>query len=170
MGSHDTARFLALAGSDRRRLKAGGTLSSSPIPGVPVIYYGDEVGLTGDADPDCRRTMPWTPEDQDHDLLAHYRRLGKIRNESPALWTGSFQSSIRTEPPALWAYLREAEGERLLVVLNLSDHDRAVTLAPGHQGENGWEDLLRGGCQETGPARACTVKLPAMSGTVLRAR
>lgn len=169
LGSHDTPRFLTLARGDKRRLKLAALLQFT-YPGVPVIYYGDEVGLTGESDPDCRRTMLWQPEQQDLDLLGFFRRLGQLRGSSPALWTGDLHTILLDGANSVWAYTREAEGERILAVFNFSDHDRTTELHPADQNEGGWEDLLRGGFQETGPAQVLQVKLPALSGTVLRAR
>ena len=55
------------------------------LPGMPFIYYGDEVGMTGGRDPDCRRGMLWDETRQDRDMLAYYRRLITIRKAYPAL-------------------------------------------------------------------------------------
>ncbi|MGQ9778478.1 MAG: glycoside hydrolase family 13 protein [Bacillota bacterium] len=167
LGSHDTPRFLTLAGGDKRRLKLA-ALFQFTYPGVPVVYYGDEVGLTGGEDPDCRKTMPWAPEEQDQDLLTFYRRLGAIRKNSPALWDGTFLSVYQDNAAGIWAYLREAGEERLLVVMNTSEHDRIITFPSEAREEGRWEDLLRGGVYEVGPDYGLVVKLPALSGTILR--
>ena len=53
------------------------------LPGAPTVYYGDEVGMEGYADPFNRRTYPWGREDEE--LLAHYRRLGQLRRDNPAM-------------------------------------------------------------------------------------
>lgn len=169
LGSHDTARFLSLARGDKRRLRLA-ALFQYTYPGVPVVYYGDEVGISGDKDPDCRRTMPWQPGEQDQELLAFYRRLGRIRRDSPALWTGGFAPIHQDGAAGTWAYVREAEGERILTAFNSSEHDRTIGLTPPDQGENGWEDLLHGGFHETGPCQELVLKLPALTGTILRAR
>lgn len=58
------------------------------FPGDPTIFYGDEAGLTGYSDPLNRRTYPW--DNQNLDLLNHYRKLGAIRNANPVLQTGDF--------------------------------------------------------------------------------
>lgn len=94
IGSHDTARALYLLGGGddaqviaeaggnfdyalgKQRLKLA-ALFQFGYPGVPAIYYGDEAGLTGARDPDCRRPYPWGREDAD--LLAYYRRLSALR-------------------------------------------------------------------------------------------
>ncbi len=63
------------------------------LPGAPTVYYGDEVGLVGYADPFNRGTYPWGREDEE--LLAHYRRLGQLRRDNPALRVQPFPSSLR---------------------------------------------------------------------------
>ena len=71
------------AGKQRVRLAS---LIQFTIPGAPTVYYGDEVGVTGDDDPDDRRAYPWadlggTP---DTSLLAHYTALAALRPDLPA--------------------------------------------------------------------------------------
>ena len=60
--------------------------------GVPSIYYGDEVGLSGGNDPDCRRCFPWDTTDWDHVLHDHYRRLIQLRKQRPAPRRGDIQT------------------------------------------------------------------------------
>jgi glycosidase len=55
------------------------------LPGMPFLYYGDEVGMTGGPDPDCRRGMLWDEDKQDKDMLAYYQRLIRIRKAHPCL-------------------------------------------------------------------------------------
>ena len=58
LGSHDTERFLTRAGCDKRRLYAAAFFQFTSM-GIPIIYYGDELGMEGGADPDNRRPMRW---------------------------------------------------------------------------------------------------------------
>lgn len=108
MGSHDRPRILnVLAGNDgseipraqrthhqlsqeermigglRERMMLRFILS---VPGMPCIYYADEAGMEGCADPFCRRTYPWGHEDQE--MMAYYRRLIRMRRDSRVLQTG----------------------------------------------------------------------------------
>jgi len=108
MGSHDRPRILnVLAGNDGsdipRAKRAEHKLSTEErligtlrehmmlrammsMPGMPCIYYADEAGLEGCADPFCRRTYPWGREDKD--MLAYYRRMIAMRNHHPVLSVG----------------------------------------------------------------------------------
>jgi glycosidase len=83
----DQAHFAAteeqdLRGAALQRIAAAIQFS---LPGVPAVYYGDEVGMTGLLDPFNRQ--PYTR--RDGDMLGHYRELARIRNENPVMQTGS---------------------------------------------------------------------------------
>ena len=74
----------------RKRLIAAWNLVCA-LPGMPTIYYGDEAGLTGMADPYCRRTYPWGREDET--LIAAYRAAA-LRRKNKVLTRGD----VRIEP------------------------------------------------------------------------
>ncbi len=103
LSNHDHSRFLtrtnrlvgrmstagsAAAGAniDKRVLREAVVVQMT-WPGAPTIYYGDEAGLVGWTDPDCRRTYPWGREDAG--LIELHRELARIRAEHPSLRTGS---------------------------------------------------------------------------------
>ena len=91
IGSHDRTRVLTLMAPDKDRASAVSkvkllSLLEYTLPGVPCIYYGDEAGLLGAADPENRSGFPWGEED--HELQFHYRLLGLIYNENPVLKDG----------------------------------------------------------------------------------
>lgn len=87
LGSHDTPRALHRCGEDKRKMKLMVAMQLLQ-PGMPFIYYGDEVGLTGGRDPDCRRGMLWDEARQDRDMLAYYKRLISLRKANPCLTEG----------------------------------------------------------------------------------
>lgn len=93
LDSHDTERFLYLCGEDKRKLKLAVFLQMSFV-GAPSVYYGDEVGLTGENDPDCRRCMVWEPENQDLTLRQYYQTLIQIRKREKSIKTGSFAVTL----------------------------------------------------------------------------
>lgn len=120
LDNHDMNRFLWMAGGDLRRLKLAATLLMT-LPGMPVIYYGTEVGLTQRHDAvienaEARLPMPWGA-DQDASLLAHFRQLGRLRNESAALRRGS-RKTLYADANEL-VYERVIGDERVTVSLNL---------------------------------------------------
>lgn len=84
LGSHDTPRALHRCAEDKEKLKVMAALQLL-LPGMPFIYYGDEVGMTGGRDPDCRRGMLWDEARQDRALFRYYQRLIAIRKAFPML-------------------------------------------------------------------------------------
>jgi glycosidase len=92
LGSHDTPRFLTVAGGDRDALRLA-TLVQMTLPGAPCIYYGDEVGVEGRHDPDSRRSFPWRARDTwDADLLAFVSAAAALRHAQPVLRSGSYRT------------------------------------------------------------------------------
>lgn len=90
LGSHDTRRIRTeLGGNDTLvRLAA---MAQFAFPGIPCIYYGDEIGLVNEEGFESRNCMPWDREHWDLDLLAFYRQLVALRKTNPALSHGSFR-------------------------------------------------------------------------------
>jgi glycosidase len=78
LDSHDTPRALSVAGGDKLALRNAFTLLFL-LPGSPCIYYGTEIGMTGGADPQCRRPMVWDAAKQDRELQAFFRELIALR-------------------------------------------------------------------------------------------
>lgn len=115
LDSHDTARFKSLLGKDVARLPLAVTWLFT-WPGVPCIYYGDEVGLDGNNDPFCRKTFPWAPEKQDKALLALYQRLIKLRKQSQALRYGGCQVVYAHDNVVV--FVRVYNQQRVLVAIN----------------------------------------------------
>ena len=173
LGSHDTPRFLTLARSDASALKLA-LLFVMTYPGAPCIYYGDEVGMLGGPDPDCRRGFPWP--DGDHgssdgawnaDLLDYVRRAIALRRGHPALCCGSY-TRLHADNE-LVAYRRQAEDETLIVALNAGLGTQHLALPAGsHLTEGSVFEAIWG----TGTARVeggylRGVSLPPRSGMVL---
>ena len=115
LGSHDVPRLLTILGGDAARLKLAVTLLFTYI-GVPCVYYGDEVGLEGGGDPDCRRTFPWDETRWNRGILAHYRALIALRRERRALQEGLFVQLYAEGD--VFAFARMLEDERVIVIVN----------------------------------------------------
>ena len=120
LGSHDTPRFLTLAGRDFDAL-ALGTLLQMTVPGAPCIYYGDEIGLEGSVDPDCRRAFPWDENRWHQPTWDVFRRAVALRHEEVALRRGAFHPLVAKD--GALAFLRSMDGTSdasVVVVLNSS--------------------------------------------------
>ncbi|WP_410758485.1 maltodextrin glucosidase [Citrobacter youngae] len=115
LDSHDTARFKSLLGKDVARLPLA-VVWLFTWPGVPCIYYGDEVGLDGNNDPFCRKPFPRQPEKQDADLLALYQRLAKLRHQIQALRHGGCLVIYAEDNVVVFA--RVLNRQRVLVAIN----------------------------------------------------
>lgn len=127
LDSHDTARFLSIADGDETSLRLA-LLLLMTLPGVPCIYYGDEIGMTGGRpDAQARRSFPWDhPERWNHGLLAFFREAIRLRRAHPALQTGAFQRLYADD--ALYAFARRAPQEQLIVVINAAADPREAVL------------------------------------------
>ncbi len=143
--NHDQTRTLTVLGGDVARAKLAATLLLT-LPGLPFVYYGEEIGMTGDKpDPRLRTPMQWAPgrgvgftsgtawespqpdslatnvAAQDADpgsLLNRYRRLIHLRKQHEALATGRLVALAATNPQVT-SYLRRAGSHAVLVVANL---------------------------------------------------
>ncbi|MEV0395810.1 glycoside hydrolase family 13 protein [Polymorphospora rubra] len=114
LDSHDTPRFRTLAGNSAGLVEVGVGLMAT-LPGTPMVYYGDEVGLSGTWPEDGRRTIPWHDRTRwDHRLLAVYTDLLALRREQVALRHGGLRF-LHVGTDRL-AFLRETADERLLVL------------------------------------------------------
>lgn len=123
LGSHDTQRFLTEASMDRKRLMLAAAFQFLYI-GVPYIYYGDEIGMSGGKDPLCRGCMVWDEERQDRELLGFFTKLISIRKGNPALIKGDLRMVLARG--GLAAFSRTCGNERILAVFNNSDSRRTL--------------------------------------------
>ncbi|BFH62225.1 alpha-glycosidase [Paenibacillus azoreducens] len=88
--SHDTPRLLTRVGGDKRKQKLAVVFLFTYM-GTPCIFYGDEVGITGDVDPDCRKCMIWEQNKQDRELYDFYKMMIHLRKKNKALREGRFR-------------------------------------------------------------------------------
>jgi glycosidase len=100
------------------------------LPGVPSIYYGDEIGMQGMKDPFNRECMAW--DSPNTELLKWYRRLGEIRRGTKAFKTGEFIPYFSSYKAI--AYKRADENSEVLVAVNLGDETVPIKL------EEGWDN------------------------------
>ncbi len=118
LGSHDTPRLRTVLGDDLAGVRLA-TLIQMTLPGAPCLYYGDEIGLAGGNDPDCRRAFPWDQDAWDHDLRVFVRALVRTRASDPTL--RSDRVEVVAAAGGAIAYLRSLLDRRSVVIVNAGD-------------------------------------------------
>ena len=158
LDSHDTARFKTLLGRDIARLPLA-VVWLFTWPGVPCIYYGDEVGLDGKNDPFCRKPFPWQVEKQDTALFALYQRMIALRKKSQALRHGGCQVLYAEDNVVV--FVRVLNQQRVLVAINRGEACEVVLPASPFLNAVQWQ------CKEGhGQLTDGILALPAISATV----
>ncbi|HEX6969759.1 MAG TPA: glycoside hydrolase family 13 protein [Micromonosporaceae bacterium] len=113
LGSHDSARIRSIVGDAARHEVAAGLLFT--MPGMPMIFAGDELGLRGENGEGSRTPMPWhAPESWDMATFARYRALIALRHAEPALRHGGLRW-VYLDADTL-VFLRETPTDALLVL------------------------------------------------------
>ena len=125
LGSHDTARLLTACNGNTDLAKLLYTLLLT-LPGAPSIYYGDENGMTGGNDPDCRRPMEWDPAQWAADLRQHVTRMIQLRQHHPSLRRGTFRFLYADD--RVVSYQRAEGSEAVIAVINNSRVERALSI------------------------------------------
>ena len=125
LDSHDTARFTTAATSPSHRRVGIGLLMA--MPGVPMVFAGDEVGVGGANLDAARQPFPWDESTWDRDLLATYRDLIALRKGSEALRHGSLRF-VAADRDVI-AFVRETAGECVLVYAARAAHESLRSVA-----------------------------------------
>jgi glycosidase len=164
LDSHDTERFLTMCKGDVPSWKLG-LLFHMTYPGVPMLYYGDEVGMTGGKDPACRGTMVWDPARQNRDMLEYTRRIVRLRRSLPVLRHGGFTTLLTDADRSLYAYMRRANSSSAIVVLNCGNAKQVVSI-PAPPGE--WRQVWPVEAKvEKSAHEAISLPVPPRAGMVI---
>jgi glycosidase len=170
LDSHDTPRMVTLASEDIPSFKLAALLKMT-FPGAPCIYYGDEVGLNGGHDPDCRKTFP-DSQQWNQDVYQMYRQLIALRHQYPALRTGHYEILLAQD--SLYAFVRTLPGaDDAIVAVNAGDEPEQLnleTLSPTAKGL----ELKYGDTSTAQSLRSdgtvISFELPPRSGCILASR
>ena len=174
LNSHDTQRLASMVQNPRHRLDHGANLKSNknysvaPLakekhsqldqilafqflsPGAPYVYYGDEVGMWGADDPDCRKPMIWDdiiydPEyelpfapkrtngfkvSQDKNRFNFIKKLCSIRKNNPSLRRGNFKILVTDNENQIFAFTRKYRENECLAVFNSSPQSQKMPSIP----------------------------------------
>jgi cyclomaltodextrinase / maltogenic alpha-amylase / neopullulanase len=181
LGGHDTPRLLTMGGGDRATARLA-VLAQMTLPGVPCIYYGDEIGLDGGMDPASRGAFPWDSGAWDSETLACTKALIGARRTWPVLRGGEVRLLAAAGPAV--AYLRawtshaptESGGpSTALVGLNNSESSASLRVGSADLGGATWTSEPLPGLPvlpdlTAGPDGSFALDLPARSGVLLHPR
>jgi glycosidase len=127
VGSHDTPRLCTVLDGNEAAINAAQALSFA-YPGIPMIYYGDEVGMPGGADPDNRQPLI-APNHWHRSRLARTRRWCQLRRTHPALRRGRYVSLAQPGCDVVaFARVPERPADSLLFIANASSKATTATL------------------------------------------
>lgn len=157
LDSHDTARFLTVSGGNTARLKNAAAFLFTFV-GMPCTYYGTEIGMTGENDPDCRKAFDWEESHWNTDLRTHYQKLMRLRKTRKALQEGTVRFRSQGD---LFVMERQLQEELLVTVINNTDCPQNYTLSG-----NCVRDLLSEKAFE-GAQNATVVEIPPFSAMIL---
>lgn len=167
VGSHDTERFLTLTKGNTAKVKLVALFQMTYI-GAPMVYYGDEIGMMGGRDPDCRRTMVWDTLHWNIDLRNFYKKLIDLRKQNKIFTRGSYKTILTDSKRDLFGFLREFENEKAIVILNTSNNCQTVKLQSPDRNVKKWIDLLNDvSISQKGKSKITIHSIPPMSGAVL---
>jgi len=129
--SHDTMRILTRVNGNVDLIKMS-YLFIFTFPGSPAIYYGDEIGLEGKEDPDCRRCMIWDSKRQNHDLFRFFQKIIQLRKQYPQFQSTNFSWIPSNE--GILAYQKDD----MLIYMNPTDTQLVSSIPEGK-----YRDLIR---------------------------
>ncbi|MCO5295354.1 MAG: alpha amylase N-terminal ig-like domain-containing protein [Fimbriimonadaceae bacterium] len=162
LSSHDTPRFITLCGDDPAMARLAALVQFTWV-GAPSVYYGEELGMLGGADPLNRRGMRWDLATDANPMLRWYRALGALRGAVPALQSGD-PEPLPGSGPDVVAFARSYQGVRVVVAVNRAGSPKPFD-ADLKGPKEGWVDALSGERHSslgiTLPAQGAAVLLPA---------
>ncbi len=178
LSTHDSARTLYQLGytetsspeqiAEAKQRYRLAVLFQMTFPGSPAVFYGDEVGVTGGADPFNRATYPWADEGGDPDtvMLTDVQQLISLRNQHAVLRRGSIDAPVHLDDKVI-VLTRKHRGTRAITAFNNSTTTQQVTVRlPRGYGDKPYTDAMTG--QSVTPTDGeLTLTVPAMYGSVL---
>ncbi|MEW5815306.1 MAG: alpha-amylase family glycosyl hydrolase, partial [Spirochaetota bacterium] len=141
LGSHDTRRIMTVCNEDISKLMLSLVFQFTYL-GAPMIYYGDEIGMTGEDDPLCRGTMIWEKEKWNTAVHKMYRTLIEIRKKNAALRRGCYKTLKVFNH--VFSYFRSYKNNSIIIIINSGQKscEVAIKLPEEARPTEPWIDLL----------------------------
>lgn len=169
LDSHDTPRFLTVADEDESALRLAYLFLLTYV-GAPCIYYGDEIGMNGGPDPECRKAFNWDESTWNHGLRDYMKDLVRIRKAEVALRRGTYQRIYSDTNVIVFA--RQYERDTLLIAINIGSGNEKPVIDVARLGINsgnlkslfgtGWGTIVDG--------KVLDLTIKPRSGLILKAQ
>lgn len=164
LGNHDTPRILTECGGDMECVILLFAFILT-YPGAPLIYYGDENGMEGGNDPDCRRPMNWNEAEWNPFIRENIKRLIHLRRTHGALRRGQFEIGYAND--RVFSFYRHGQDESIFVILNNTPVARHVEIPVLFADGALLQDGLSGECYQVSDGRLLFNPLPPRQALVL---
>ncbi|MFV8829029.1 glycoside hydrolase family 13 protein [Alkalihalobacterium sp. APHAB7] len=133
LGSHDTPRILTISDNNKDKVKLQ-MLVQFTMAGTPCIYYGDEIGMTGEQDPGCRKCMIWDKKEQDADMFSFTQKLISLRKNNHLFRTNqNFQFLAVSDDENILMYRKKDERSEILVMINNNAERKVIAIPAKYQ-------------------------------------
>ncbi len=139
LSSHDTARFFTIAENDPIRVMLALAFQFTYV-GAPSIYYGEEIAMTGDKDPDNRKFMNWNKNEWNKQIYDAYKFLIKIRNENEVLRRGEIKFFFAKDMAI--GFERFFNNEHLYILINNSEKNISIDIT-NYAGNGDFIDIFK---------------------------
>ena len=147
LDSHDVSRFLSMCNGDERKMELA-VVFLMTFPGMPCVFYGDELEVVGEEESEYRKAMPWKSERGN--LYNIYKELIRVRNSEKALRSGSFVVERITEE-GVYIYRRRNEDSSIRVIINRTGStylENVENIILQHGYKDGRLEIGRASCRE----------------------
>ena len=169
LGNHATPRFLTEAHHDVARLQIAMLLQMT-LPGIPCLYYGDEIGMRGGHPPISRGCFPWSPAAWDRSLRQWVQHCIGLRRKHSALQGGTYHMLLARATLNVVAFAREDASEQMVIVVNNRSVPRVITIPLKQLADEGhgiWRNVADERTWHVRDGTLADVALEPMQGMVL---
>ncbi len=162
LDSHDTVRFINVCNSNMDMLKLASAFQLL-YPGAASVYYGTEIGLKGDKDPDNRRPFIWDESSWNLQLLEHYKKFITLRKTYPQFQKGEMDVVYSDDTTGIIGFKYTLGKQPAFAFFNRTPNDQTVSFNPSKNRKEGIVIDLMTQTETRLPTEGLNLRVPAYS-------